>query len=405
MPKPRSTPITSAKSAPESTPRPKPKAVRKPTAPKKSPRPRLDDRPSVRPAIDLALQGGGSHGAFTWGVLDRLLQHDGLELSGISGTSAGALNGAVMLSGYAQGHESASGSRKDKVEAAREAARQALDGFWNDVSINGMGFTPMSLGPQGMFRPSYNLNELPGYEWLSMFTQTLSPYLLNPFNINPLRSVLERHVSIPALRQLDQQCGIKLFVAATSVRTGQAKVFDGDSLSVDALLASVCLPFMFQAVEIDGDAYWDGGYTGNPALYPLIYHTDCMDILLVKINPLQRRELPQRSLDILDRLSEITFNAGLIGEMRAIAFVQRLLRDEKIEPGRYKDLHMHMIADDEGLAPYNASSKSNTDRRFLHHLRDMGHAAADRWLHEHRQNVGHHSTMDIDETFLSLNQS
>jgi NTE family protein len=167
-------------------------------------------------------------------------------------------------------------------------------------------------------------------------------------------------------------------------------------------MASACLPVVFQAVEIDGEPYWDGGYTGNPALYPLIYNTETSDILLIKINPLQRAEKPTRSMDILDRLSEITFNASLIGELRAISFVKRLLKEEKIDPGRYKDLHMHMVADDEGLAPFNASSKSNTDRVFLQTLHDMGHRAADRWLAAHRADVGHKSSLDIEKTFLGM---
>jgi NTE family protein len=185
------------------------------------------------------------------------------------------------------------------------------------------------------------------------------------------------------------------------VHTGQARVFTGKELSIDALLASACLPFIFQAVEIDGEPYWDGGYTGNPAIFPLIYQTDSLDVLLVKINPLQRLGKPTRSVEIIDRLSEITFNASLVGEMRAIAFVSRLVREGRLDPGRYKDLRLHMIGDDEGLAPYNASSKFNTDAAFLEELFNLGRKAADRWLERHRQDIGVKSTLDVEKTFLA----
>ncbi|MBA4109717.1 MAG: patatin [Leptothrix sp. (in: Bacteria)] len=351
--------------------------------------------PSPRPRVDLALQGGGSHGAFTWGVLDRLLDDDGLDFSGISGTSAGALNGAVMLTGYVEGHA------KGGVSAGRAQAQKALAAFWADVSQHGPIFSPMTLQANGSLTPAFNLDQIPGYQWMNMFMQTFSPYEINPLNLNPLRDVVQRHVEIKAVHEGCQH-GTQLFVTATSVRTGQARVFTEEELTLDALMASACLPVVFQAVEIDGEPYWDGGYTGNPALYPLIYNTDTRDILLIKINPLQRLDKPTRSMDILDRLSEITFNASLIGELRAIAFVKRLLKEEKIDPGRYKDLHMHMVADDENLAPFNASSKSNTDRVFLQTLHDMGHAAADRWLAAHRDDIGHRSSLDIERTFLGM---
>jgi NTE family protein len=212
--------------------------------------------------------------------------------------------------------------------------------------------------------------------------------------------VLQRHVDPAALRA----CGLNLFVTATSVETGQAHVFTGKELSIDALLASACLPFIFQAVEIDGKAYWDGGYTGNPAIYPLIYDSEVLDILLVKINPLAREYKPTRSVEIIDRLSEITFNASLVGEMRAIAFVSRLVREGKLEPGRYKDLRMHMVADDDGLAPFNASSKFNTDRVFLEQLHALGREAADKWLKRHRADVGVRQTLDVERVFLGRPQ-
>ena len=343
--------------------------------------------------IDLALQGGGSHGAFTWGVLDRLLDDDGLDFMGISGTSAGALNGAVMLSGYVQGH--AEGGETQ----ARQSAQQALRDFWQDVSRHGPIFSPLTI-QNGLLRPEFNFDQFPAYQWLNMFTRAFSPYEFNPLNLNPLRDVLQRHVNVEALRQGCKRCDVHLFVTATSVRTGQARVFTDQALSLDALLASACLPFVFQAVEIDGEPYWDGGYTGNPALYPLIYQTSGLDILLVRLTPLQRTDNPTRSIDIIDRLSEITFNASLISEMRAIAFVKRLIDEQKLDRGRYKPLHMHMVADDAGMSAFNASSKFNTDWAFLQELHRLGHQAADGWLKAHRDRVGHDSSFDIHAAFL-----
>jgi NTE family protein len=223
--------------------------------------------PEGRPRVNLALQGGGSHGAFTWGVLDRLLEADGLDFGGISGTSAGALNGAVLLTGYVQGHHAGGEA------AARPAAQKALREFWRDVSRHGPLFSPLSIQSNGLLKTEFNFDQFPAYQWLNVFMRSFSPYEFNPLNLNPLEDVLKRHVDPAALHEGCAQCGIPLFVTATSVHTGQARVFTAESLSIDALMASACLPFVFQAVEIDGEPYWDGGYTGNPALYPLIYQT------------------------------------------------------------------------------------------------------------------------------------
>lgn len=328
-------------------------------------------------------------------MLDRLLDEDGLDIAGLSGTSAGALNAAVLLTGYVQGYEAGQEAK------ARRQAQKAMRDFWRDVSQHGPLFSPLTIQSNGLLRAEFNFDQFPAYQWMNLFTRAFSPYEFNPLNLNPLKSVMARHVDVDALHTGCQHCGIPLFVTATSVRTGQARVFTAEALTMDALMASACLPFVFQAVEIDGDAYWDGGYTGNPALYPLIYKTDLSDIMLVRINPLQREGHPTRSIDIIDRLSEITFNASLIGEMRAIAFVKRLLQEEKLDPGRYKNLHMHMIADDEGMADFNASSKFNTDWAFLQTLHKLGHHAATAWLKVHRGDVGHQSSFKIEDVFLS----
>jgi NTE family protein len=331
--------------------------------------------------IDLALQGGGSHGAFTWGVLDRLLRDDGLDVRAISGTSAGALNAGVLATGFARG--------------GRDGARAALSAFWLDVSRAGQSFAPFSRAQMAAQAEAFNVDQLPAYQWFASFFRAFSPYEFNPLDVNPLRDIVRRHVDEAALR--DRR--IALFITATHVATGRAHVFSGDALSVDALLASACLPFLFRAVEVDGEAYWDGGYTGNPALWPLVYRSAELDVLLVKINPLRHDGLPTRAVDIIDRVAEISFNASLVGEMRAIDFVARLLQDKRLDPRRYKALRLHMIGD-EGLATFGAASKLDTDRAFLERLFALGDAAADAWLAQHREAIGVRGTLDVERTFL-----
>ncbi len=383
----------------QSRPAAKKSTTSKVSAAAKAPKPAAKRLPSgpgdARPRVSLALQGGGSHGAFTWGVLDRLLDDDGLDFGGLSGTSAGALNGAVLLSGYVKGFQ------QGTVAHARRHAQKALHDFWRDVSQHGPLFSPLSIQSNGMLKNQFNYDQFPAYQWLNLFMRSFSPYEFNPLNLNPLKDTLARHVDIAALHHGCEHCGIPLFITATSVHSGRARVFTAEELSMDALMASACLPFVFQAVEIDGEPYWDGGYTGNPALYPLIYNTDLLDVMLVRLNPLHRDDNPTRSIDIIDRLSEITFNASLISEMRAISFVQRLLKDDKLDGNRYKSLHTHMVADDESMLQFNASSKFNTDWAFLQTLHKIGHDAASVWLKSHRQDVGKQSTFDIEQVFLA----
>ena len=351
-------------------------------------------RPRPPAALDLALQGGGSHGAFTWGVLDRLLEDEGLPLDGVCGTSAGALNAAVMATGLAEG--------------GRAGARQALTAFWRDVAgARGCFGEPSHnpwvafahFNPWGIELPlaAFNLDANPAYLWFNQLTHTVSPYQFDPLGPNLLGDVVRRHVRVPALRDGP----LKVFVVATAVQTGRPRVFSGAGLSIDALLASACLPQLFKAVTIDGEPYWDGGYSGNPALWPLIYETAATDLLLVKVNPLFRPGTPDTAAEIADRVNEITFNAGLVAEMRAIHFVHRLLAEDRVDKDRYKALRLHMVADDEGMAPLQPSSKMNTALRFLEQLHALGRAAADRWLRAHRADIGHRASLDIEKTFLS----
>jgi len=340
-------------------------------------------RPGPGAPLDLALQGGGSHGAFTWGVLDRLLDDETLAIDGVCGTSAGALNAAVMATGWAGG--------------GRAGARSALRAFWLDVAEQGGCFGAGSGGPEQAGLVGSSLEGNPLFFWSQQFLRTFSPYQFNPLDINPLRDVLRRHVQEGALRTGP----LAVFVTATAVRTGQPRVFHRDDVTIDALLASACLPQLFRAVVVDGEPYWDGGYSGNPAIWPLIYETPALDVLLVKIDPLVRPEIPDTSGEIADRVNEITFNASLVSEMRAIAFVQRLVREGRLSEGEYKDLRLHMIADERHLAQLHPSSKLNTDRRFLQALFELGCAAAHAWLARHRDDIGVRSTFDPGQTFLA----
>jgi NTE family protein len=347
--------------------------------------PRARRRPET--PIDLALQGGGSHGAFTWGVLDRLLEDDALAIDGVSGTSAGALNAAVMATGWAEG--------------GRAGARAALRAFWLDVAAQGGcfgGHAAWPVWPPGVIGlGAFNPDLHPLYVWTQQFLRAFSPYQFNPLDLNPLRTVVARHVREPALRRGP----LSLFITATAVRTGQPRVFHRQDLSVDALLASACLPQLFQAVTIDGEPYWDGGYSGNPALWPLIYETRALDLLLVQIAPLARHDLPDTPAEIADRVNEITFNAGLVAEMRAIAFVQRLVQQGTLAEGSYKNLRLHRIVDEDGLGRLAPSSKLVTDRRFLEGLHERGRLAAGQWLAAHRADLGHRGTLDPASTFLA----
>lgn len=347
------------------------------------------ERPPARRApretrIDLALQGGGSHGAFTWGVLDSLLEDGRLTPDGVSGTSAGAMNAAVLATGYAQG--------------GAPAARTALAAFWGDVG-GAPGCMRHPSVSSGGAMPAWmaNRDAWPGYALWESWLQLWSPYQSNPFNLNPLRDIVERHVDLQALRHGP----LKLFLTATSVRTGQPRVFQGHDLSVDALMASACLPQSCQAVVIDGEPFWDGGFAGNPSLWPLIYGTATHDLLLVQINPLVREALPTTAVAIADRLNEITFNASLVAEMRAIAFVQKLMREQRVDPSHYKNLRLHRVADEAGLAPFDASSKLNTEPQFLKTLFTLGREAGQRWLASHVGDVGHRGTIDPAEAYLA----
>ncbi|MET1083658.1 MAG: patatin-like phospholipase family protein [Burkholderiales bacterium] len=336
----------------------------------------------VKP-VALALQGGGAHGAFAWGVLDCLLEDGRLVVEGVSATSAGAMNAAVLAHGLLQGD--------------REGARQALHDFWHEVAQTSALYSPFGPLPWENALNGYALEHSPLYFMTDMMLRVFSPYQLNPFNFNPLRDVLERRVDFAALRA---RCPIRLYLCATNVETGKVRIFSGDEISSKAVLASACLPILFQAVEIDGEHYWDGGYVGNPAIYPLIYNCRTRDVVIVHINPIVRKGVPRSASEILNRINEVSFNSSLLREMRAIAFVTSLIQRGKVAPGEMKEMLIHSIRSDETMTELGVSSKLNADWDFLCFLRDRGRMEAQTWLDKHYGDIGTRSSVDIRSEFL-----
>lgn len=332
--------------------------------------------------INLALQGGGAHGAFAWGVLDRLLEDERIAFEGLSATSAGAMNAVVMAYGMTQG--------------GREGAKKALMGFWRRVAHAGM-ISP--LQPTWFERAQHNhsLENSPAFVMFDLVTRLYSPYQFNPLNYNPLRQVLEETVDFSMLRE---KSALKLFLSATNVRTGKVKIFGNEELSADAVLASACLPFMFQAVTIDGESYWDGGYMGNPAIFPLIYKCESRDIVVVHINPIERMETPTTARDIMNRINEISFNSSLMREMRAIAFVTKMIDDGTIDEGKMKRMLIHAIEGQDFMRELGVSSKMNADWEFLTHLRDVGRERAEAWLEANFKALNKTASVDLGAMYL-----
>jgi NTE family protein len=336
--------------------------------------------------INLALQGGGSHGAFTWGVLDRLLEDGRFDIRAISATSAGAINAVALAHGVSCG--------------GRDGARRKLDELWRAVSRKGSVWSPsrtnpfapwMAFGPWAAFTEASN-------QWLEAAGSLISPYDVNPFGLNPLKDVLTEVIDFDHLKSCP--VATRLFIAATNVRSGKIKVFENPEISVDAILASACLPNLFKAVEIDGEAYWDGGFMGNPAIFPLIYGGASLDVVVVHVNPIRREDVPETASEIRDRMNEISFNSSLMREMRAIVFVQKLIAENRLDSARYRSMRVHDIRDDAGMAVFGAESKRSTDWETIERLRDLGHAAASRWLDGPAADVGKMSTTPLQDLYL-----
>lgn len=327
--------------------------------------------------INLALQGGGAHGAFTWGVLVALLESDEVAIDGVTGTSAGAMNAAVLMSGYMRGGET--------------AAIAALEGFWKDVS-DAAALSPFRRSPFDMLMGNWSLDGSPLYIAYDMASRVVSPSLLNPLDINPLEPIVRKHVDFGLLHSCTD---LKLFVAATNVRTGKVKVFPHTKIDVPELLASACIPMMFNPVTIDGEAYWDGGFAGNPPLFPLFYETETPDTVIVQINPIERTKVPFTAREVVNRVNEITFNASLLKELRAVRFVKRLIEEGKLSSEEYMHVRLHRIASD-ALSPLSASSKLNAEWDFLRYLFRLGYDTANHWLDTHFEFIGVCDTIDLD---------
>ncbi|MBC7778509.1 MAG: patatin-like phospholipase family protein [Proteobacteria bacterium] len=332
--------------------------------------------------INLAFQGGGAHGAFTWGVVDRLLEDGRLDIEALVGTSAGAMNAAVTAHGL--------------VVGGRDGARAALERFWRAVSEAAL-FSPVKPSALDRWMSVGNLDYSPMFQWFDSLTRMLSPYQTNPGNFNPLRDILRAQVDFERIRADREH---KVFVCATNVNTGRIKVFGREQMTSETVLASACLPFLYQAVEVDGEFFWDGGYMGNPPLYPLFYECATRDIVLVMINPIKIAEVPQTATEIFDRINEISFNSNLMREMRAIKFVSDLIDKGFTDGGRLKQMLIHTVDAEDQMRRLSTSSKLNASWEFLTWLRDLGRARAQSFLDEHFDKIGNRSSTDIDERFL-----
>jgi NTE family protein len=326
--------------------------------------------------VDLALQGGGSHGAFTWGVLDRLLEEPWIRIEAISGTSAGAMNAAVLADGWSMG--------------GADGARAALDAYWRRVS-RAAAFSPLQRSPLERMMGRWTLDTSPAYLAMDLMSRVFSPYDLNPTGFNPLRKALTESIDFERL----VTSPIKLFITATNVHTGRGRIFRNSQITPDVLLASACLPTMFRAVEIEGEPYWDGGFAGNPTITPLVRESDAHDTILVQINPRERLNTPKTAGDILDRLNEISFNAPLLKELRMIALLRQAADPGHGEGARWAGMRTHRIMNDR-LAEFGASSKLNAEWEFLEMLKVEGRQSADEFLTSHGTDLGSKSSADLD---------
>lgn len=352
----------------------------KKTPKKTSPARKKTGKPSAAPEkqIELALQGGGAHGAITWGVLDYLLEDERVNITAISGTSAGAMNGVLVADGLAG-------------KGGRDTARKKLHDFWKAVS-DAARFSPLQRTFWDRWVGNWTLDNSPAYLMMDYMSRTFSPYEINPLDINPLRQVVETMVDFDRVNSCK---AVQIFVTATNVRTGTAHIFRQPEITAETLMASAALPFLYKAVEIKGEAYWDGGFTGNPALFPLVDDCHARDIVLVQVNPFYREEVPRTAREIINRLNEITFNASLLKELRAIMLLKEMIENENLEQERYRDMRIHRIHADKDVANLSASSKLNAEWDYLVHLRDMGRKHAERWLKENWDSVGEKSTFDL----------
>lgn len=333
--------------------------------------------------LNLALQGGGAHGAYTWGALDRLLEEEDIEVEGVSATSAGAMNGAMYTTGLKCG--------------GPEEAKRRLAAFWNRIrDAYPLNQPPWSIWAQafnGIIPPAFN----PTYALGGAVSLLVSPYQLNLLDINPLRDTLEELIDFADIKR---STAPRLFVCATDVQSGRARIFKGKDLTVEALLASACLPTLYKAVEIDGRAYWDGGFTGNPALWPLIYECATQDLMVIHVNPIDRAETPRDARSIHDRVNEISFNSNLLNEIRAINTIDRLVAEGYAPDQKYKRMRIHAVSDPETMMKFGAATKAAPEARMLDTLFESGRASMARWLEENKDKIGVESSVNLREAYL-----
>lgn len=316
--------------------------------------------------IAVALQGGGSHGAFTWGVLEALLKKEGLEIEGFSGTSAGGMNAAATVQGL--------------IAGGNAGAIECLEEYWRGLHELTQRIAPLLADPIGKMRGDYNLRTSPATvlgAFIKPFLSDLSPYELNPFNYNPFRAFVDDFFDCKLIQEEERW---QLFLAATHIETGKIKIFKNPEVTVDSLMATTCLPTMFQAAEVNGEYYWDGGYIANPAIFPLINEIAVKDILVIQLTKSRCPHVPKRHEQIMDRFTEITFNSCLIREIRAIYLITRLIDEGKINDPTMRRINLHIIKDNEAFADLSAASAGNTDWEFLNMLRHAGFNAGEKWV-------------------------
>lgn len=327
--------------------------------------------------ISLGLQGGGSYGAFAWGVLDRLLEEERFDIAAISGTSGGAINAAVLADGFAQG-------------GGREGARQALNRFWQ--ALGGMTmFSPLRRTPADYLAGAGSMQASPAYHLLQVMSAVIPPQM-TPVNINPLYGLLSSMIDFERVRSCEE---IRLYVPATSVRTGRGKIFERAQLDARHVAASASLPQVFAGIEIDGEMYWDGGFVGNPPLAPLVNGGGAGDLVIVQNNPIARDRLPRSVADVANRASEIAFNIGFVREISAIQHLGALIDEEHPEQTHPAAVRLHLISGNDALQNLDISSKFNNEWPFIQHLHELGRQAAQDWLDAHADHIGLHSTLDM----------
>ncbi|MEM8572287.1 MAG: patatin-like phospholipase family protein [Pseudomonadota bacterium] len=341
-------------------------------------------RNSGHKGVNIALQGGGAHGAFTWGVLDKFFEDDRLWIDAISGTSAGAMNAVVSAHGM---HENGA-----------IGARAKLEEFWRAVSVSAQT-SPIQRSWWAKATQNWSLESSPGFQWMNFVQRVASPYDLNPFDYDPLREVLDDVVDFERVRN---STDMGVFVSATNVETGRVKVFKREEITLDSTMASACLPYLFKAVEIGGTPYWDGGYMGNPPLFPFFHGSPSNDILIVQINPIERPGTPKRAAEIQNRINEITFNSALLHELRSIDFVRRLLDAGQLDESKYRRMNIHVIQLCPQVAKLDASSKLNAEWDFLRYLYETGRKIADEWLVDNFDSLGKRSSVEIRGMFDSI---